>query len=274
VTDARGRSTHPVTVYPVADPTARAPSDGYAGRTVHVVGNAGHAPVPATLSLRTAGGDWSEVRTVTAATDGHVRLGLKLPGNTEGVVSWRLVNGYGAPARGAVTVHPVFAPTVSGPAAAPWNHQQSLTGTAVPGDVVTVETAPAGTKDWSVRGRTTAGSDTTWILPVAFLRDTRWRVSSRSGRSVAGLTMIVPTLHAPASVTARTTPTVLHGRAIPGHTVRLWRAPAGTTTWVEVTSVVVGSDGRWSLTRHPRRSMTYRVTSHHQDSRSMTVSVQ
>lgn len=271
VADGRGLAAAAKLVYPVPAPTATAPGSGYAGRKVVVSGDAG-APVAVSLSVR-SGNRWSLVRTVTAATDGrfHVRLPLA-DGAAGSTVPWRVSSGHGSPATGAVVVRKVFAPTATGPARIRWGASADLTGVAVPGDVVTVRTAPAGTSRWSVAGTARASADKTWTLPVRFTRDTQWQVTSASGTSAIGNTVVHPTIHGPASVRAGTR-VVLHGRAVPGSAVTLFGRPDGATTWSAKRTVRAGTDGRWQVVRHPPRTASFRVRSDEHSSRAVTVVV-
>src|SRR3954471_7000715 len=69
----------PVTVYPVAPPTATAPAVGYAQRSFTVKGNAG-APVSVQLSTKPAGASaYTVVKTLTAAANGAYSLATTLP---------------------------------------------------------------------------------------------------------------------------------------------------------------------------------------------------
>jgi hypothetical protein len=268
--DARGLVSAKRLVYPVAVPTATAPDEGYAGRSVRVTGNAGNAPVEVTFSARQPDGVWTTVARRTAGTDGRFSFRLPLADAPGGVARWRVTTAYGQ-AGGPVTIAAVFPPTVAGPARSVWNGIHVLTGRAVPGDEVTIETAkPGGT--WATAGTVKAAADETWSFPLTFTRDLRWRVRSASGTSDAGLTRIVPTLRAPATSVSRAKVT-LHGRAIPGRLVHVQRRPPGTTEWVELTAVRAARDGSWEVVRRPQRSAEWRVVSHRQASRIVTITI-
>ncbi len=270
VVDGRRLHSAPHVVYPLAAPTAEAPDSGYAGRRVTVSGDAG-GPVSVTLSSRPSGGTWTRTRTVTAKADGTFAADLPLPDSAD-AMTWKVDSGHGTPATGSVTVQPVFAPTVDGPRRVAWNHARPLTGTAVPGDRVKVLVAPVGSSDWRVAGRTHAADDSSWQLPVRFTADTQWRVRSPSGRSATGTTFIKPSIHAHHTVRPREAVRV-HGRAIPGKRVRFYRQRPGSGNWVRKTVVRASSDGRWSVTVHPRHTVSFRVRSHHQASHPVTVTV-
>jgi hypothetical protein len=269
-TDARGLASTKRLVYPVSAPTASAPDRGYEDRAVRVVGNAGKAPVEVTFSVRRSDGVWSTPTTRTADPDGRFAFRLPLTDAPGSVLKWRAATAYGQ-VTGFVTVQAVFPPTADGPARSAWNAIHVLTGRAVPGDLVTVQTAPPG-GEWTTVGKVTARADETWSFPLAFTRDLTWRVRSPSGKSATGLTRIAPTLRAPSSVDAGTRVT-LRGRAIPGRLVHLLRRTAGSTEWVEVTAVRAAADGTWATVRKPRRTADWRVRSHHQSSRMVTITV-
>jgi hypothetical protein len=269
-TDARGLRTGKRLVYPVTAPTASSPDHGYAGRSVRVTGNAGGAPVAVTLSARQPGGVWTDLATKTAGDAGKFAFRLPLADAAGEVTRWRVTTEYGVDG-GGVSIEPVFPPTVTGPSRSAWNGVHLLSGRAVPGDRVTIQTAPPG-RDWVTIGKVTAAADATWSFPVVFTRDLRWRVSSPSGLSAAGLTRIVPTIRARHTID-RGDRVRLRGRAIPGHVVKLFRRTAGRDTWVEVASTRGASDGTWSVVRRPRKTADWRVLSHRQTSRTIRVTV-
>jgi hypothetical protein len=186
------------------------------------------------------------------------------------VTRWRATTDYGV-AAGSVAIRQDFPPTVSGPHRSAWNAVHLLTGRAVPGDAVTIETARPG-HDWVVAGKVTAAADETWSFPLVFTRDTRWRVHSPSGTSDAGLTRVVPTIRGHRSID-RGDRVTLHGRAIPGSAVHLFRRTAGRTAWTEVASMRAATDGAWSIVRRPRATADWRVVSHRQTSRTIRVAV-
>jgi hypothetical protein len=274
VTDGRGLVSAHRFVYPVSSPAASAPTEGYAGRSIRLSGNAGHAPVQVTVSAKRPGAAWALVRTLTARTDGTFATGLPLAGDEAGSsVTWKVTTGYGAPVTGAVQVNPVFTPTVTGPKRSDWNAVHVISGTAVPGDKVTIWTAKAGTTKWSAQGAVPAAADKTWSFPLTFTGDTAWRVTSRSGTSRTGTTVVVPTIKAPTTAAARSR-VVLSGRAIPGQSLTVFRRSGGSAAaWTVARTVTVGSDGTWTLVRYPRSTVSFRVTSHGQMSRTVTVTV-
>jgi hypothetical protein len=271
--DNRDLTTPPLVVYPVVNASASAPTAGYAGRTVTVRGNAGDAPVRVTLRARQPGGSWAAVATAPSRSSGRYSVTLPLADSPGQQTDWRIVTGYGPVVSGTVAIQPVFPPTVTGPTRSTWRARKTLTGTAVPGDVVTVWTAPAGSSRWVQRGTVTAGADDTWSFPLRFSRDTAWRVSSASGTSQSGTTVVVPSISAPARVVAHAL-AVIAGRAIPGQSLTLYRQLSGTTTWTVDATVTVAADGTWSVRRHPRRSVSYRAISHGQTSRAVSVAVE
>ena len=272
VVDGRNLGTASRRAYPVDDPSASAPSAGYAGRAVTVRGNAGGAPVRVTLSARQPGGSWASVASARSKRSGRYSIPLPLANAPGQQTRWRVVTGFGPSVSGSVAIEPVFPPTVTGPRRTAWHARHALTGTAVPGDEVTVWTAPAGTTNWVRRGTATAGADDTWTYTLRFSRDTAWRATSASGTSAAGTTVVVPTISAPAHVVSRS-PAVISGRALPGEALTLYRRPSGSSTWAVATTVTVAADGTWSVRRHLRRSASFRAVSHRQTSRTVSVTV-
>jgi hypothetical protein len=276
VLDGRDLGTDARVVYPVDDISASAPAAGYAGRAVTVRGNAGGAPVRVTLSARQPGGSWAAVTSAKSKRSGRYAIPLPLADSPGEQTRWRVVTGFGPAVSGSVAIEPVFPPTATGPRRTAWHARHTLTGTAVPGDVVTVWTAPAGTaagsSRWHQRGTVTATADDTWSLSLRFKRDTAWRATSASGASSVGTTVVVPTIKAPEHVVSRSL-AVISGRAIPGETLTLYRRAAGATTWKVSATRTVAADGTWKARRHPRRSASYRAVSHGQTSRTLSVSV-
>jgi N-acetylmuramoyl-L-alanine amidase/FlgD Ig-like domain len=259
-------------VYPVKQATASAPTSGYAGRSVTVRGNAGNAPVQVTLSARQGSASWTVVRQTTAATTGAFAARLPLP-TTGTTLSWRVTTGYGSAVTGSVSVLPTFPPTATGPARVTWNSTHAISGNAVPGDVVTVWTRPAGsTAAWVQAGSTKAASTKAWTFPLTVTGDIDWRVSSPSGTTSVLTTVVAPSIQAPSTSTAKAL-IVVHGTGIPGTGLTLWRQLPGTTTWTSVGITKIGADGRWQVTRQPWSTTRFKATSHHQASRVVTVTI-
>ncbi|HET6817168.1 MAG TPA: N-acetylmuramoyl-L-alanine amidase [Mycobacteriales bacterium] len=271
VRDARNLGSISRLVYPVGSASAAAPTSGYAGRSVRVTGNAGNAPAPVTLQSRIGQAKFATVATTTAATDGHFAMRLPIPDNAGSTLSWRITTGYASAVTGALSILATFPPTVTGPATAHWNSTHQLTGTAVPGDLVTVWTRPVGTTSWVQAGSTRAASNTQWAFPLTFTRDTQWQATSMSGTSPTGRTVIRPTIYAKSSVPAGTR-VIVHGTAIPGSSLTLYRSAPGSSTWYAAKTVTVGADGKWSVARYPRTAVRFRATSGGHTSRTITVS--
>src|SRR4051812_16340318 len=103
----------PVTIYPVAPPTATAPAIGYAQRSFTVKGNAG-APVSVQLMTKPAGAStYTLVKTVTAAASGAYSVATTLPAaGTTTPLAWKVVSSSGAATFGAVSggvqIRPLF----------------------------------------------------------------------------------------------------------------------------------------------------------------------
>ena len=276
IVDGRGLATTAHLVYPVSPASATGPTAGYAGRTVTLTGNGGNAPVPVTLSVRQPGTAWTVAKSVTARSNGRFSIKVPLANSPGQQTGWRVTTGYGPTVSGAVDIQPVFAPTVTGPRRAAWHTRRTLTGTAVPGDVVTIWAAPAGTPAtstrWAKAGTATAAADDTWSFTLRINRDTAWRVTSPSGTSAVGTTVVVPTIHAPAHVVARAL-AVISGRAIPGQAVTLYHRISGSTVWAADATLKAAADGTWSVRRHPRSARDYRAVSHGQTSRTISLTV-
>jgi hypothetical protein len=255
--DGRGLETPHRMVYPVGPTTASAPTSGYAGRAVVVRGDAGDAPVALRLWAKQPGGTWTLVREVTASTTGRFRARLPLANAAGQATQWKAGTRFATPVTGTV--------------------RQTLTGTAVPGDTVTIWTAAPGTAPdgagWVQRGTATAAGDASWSSSLRFTRDASWRVTSPSGSSTVGTTIVVPTIHAPSHVVARAAVDV-HGRAIPGVALTLYRRVAPATTWTVVKTVTVPTDGRWSVRKHPRRSTAFKAVAAGHFSRVVSVTVE
>jgi hypothetical protein len=63
----------------------------------------------------------------------------------------------------------------------------------------------------------------------------------------------------------------VHGVAVPGSSLTLYRSSVGGTTWTAVRTVTVRADGRWSVSRHPTTSVRFRATSLGHGSRIVTI---
>ena len=107
---------------------------------------------------------------------------------------------------------------------------------------------------------------------MTFTRDIEWRATAKSGTSTTGRTVIVPTIHAPASVSAGRL-AVVHGVAVPGSSLTLYRSGVASSSWILAKTLTVAADGTWSVSRHPRHPMRFRATSRGHTSRVITVSI-
>jgi hypothetical protein len=277
VLDARNLATAPRLVYPVASATATAPAAGYAGRAVSLSGNAGNAPVKVTIGARQPGGQWTTVKTLTAKANGRFSASVPLADAAGQSTTWRVTTGFGRAATGSVSIESTFPPTATAAARTTYLRPVTLSGTAVPGDTVTVWSAKAGTpvggSGWVNRGSAVAAADDAWSLSLRFGQDVAWRATSASGTSSAGSTVIVPRITAPSRV-VRGSLAVISGTAIPGKPLVLYRRVTGTTTWTSDATPTVAADGTWSVRRHPTRSLDYRAVSHGQTSRIISINVE
>ena len=240
----------PLTVYPVAPPVAKAPTVGYAQRAFVVTGTAG-APVSVALWTRSAGASgYTLVKTVNAAAAGAYSLSMTLPATTSVTsLAWKVASSAGTMtfgnATGSVSVRPLFAPTA---AASPWGYYRkavTVTGKAVPGDLVTLWNKPSSGGTWSrvsaVRAASVTGAFTrTFVLT----RDTLWKVTSPTGSTATRLTYVRPSITGP-TLARLGTRVYVSGYALPGQKVVVNRRPAGGSTWRYFTTVTASSTGHW-----------------------------
>ncbi len=276
VTDGRGLSSTPLTVYPVDPPTASVPSSGYAARTVTISGNAGHAPVAVQVLTKAPGASaYSVVATVTAATTGAYAARITLPKVTTSTpLPWRVSTGYGADATGTTTVLPTFAPTATAPATGYYNHAVVYTGKAVPGDRVKLYTHAVGatTYVWTATATAAAGTGA-FSISLVLRRDTVWVVQTPSGTTAAKQVVVTPTLQAPTSVT-RGTLVTLTGTGVPGLKVSVYQRLQGSTTNTLIGTVTINSTGRWALAHRVGSTSYFWCVSNNHSSRLSFVSAQ
>jgi len=100
-----------------------------------------------------------------------------------------------------------------------------------------------------------------------------WRVTSPSGMSTVGNTVVVPTIKAPAHVVSGAL-AVIGGRATPGQRLTLYRRTSDAATWAVAVRLTVANDGTWSVRRHPRHSFSYQAVANGQHSRTVSVTVE
>ncbi|HMC69875.1 MAG TPA: hypothetical protein VKJ07_12040, partial [Mycobacteriales bacterium] len=241
----------PITVFPVSAPTAVAPAKGYAERSFTVAGNAG-APVSVQLWTQPAGtSSYSLVKTVTAASSGAYSVTGALPAATSvSSTAWKVVSTAGSTtfgsATGSISVQPLFAPTSTGTSIGYYRGVVTVTGTAVPGDAVTLWTKPATSGSWTRVSSVTADAATgAYSRAFTLVRDTVWRVTSPTGTSAARTTVVRPSLHVPSRAKPRTV-VYISGTALPGQKVAIYRRSLGTAKWNYFTTVTAASTGRWT----------------------------
>ena len=269
VTDSRGLPSPAINVYPVGTPTASAPSSGYSARSFTVTGNAGQAPLSVQLWTQAAGATtYALVKSVTASATGAYAVTTALPTQTvASPFAWRIVTtGAGTTfgtVDGSATVLPTFAPTVTGPPTGYYLHSIAVKGKAVPGDTVTLWTRPTSGSTWHRTATAKATAAGTWASSYVLRGDTSWRVTSPSGTSASGNTLVRPTLHVPATATKGATINGW-GYAIPGQKAAVYRRPIGTTSWRYVGTVTAASSGRWAGHWHLIYPMNVQVRSHGQ----------
>ncbi|HMC71489.1 MAG TPA: hypothetical protein VKJ07_20195, partial [Mycobacteriales bacterium] len=192
------------TVYPVSALTTTAATSGYAQRALTWSGDAGHAPLSVQLWTRPAGAaSYALAGTVTAATSGAYTVSTMLPATSSPTpMAWKVVTTDGTTTfgttTGTVNVLPLFAPTSTAPSGGAYKHTVAVSGSAVPGDVVTLWTRPATGGAWSRAASSTSNASTgAFNTGFTLLRDTLWRVTSATGTSAARSVVVRPTLAAP-----------------------------------------------------------------------------
>jgi len=273
VTDARGLSSTPFTVYPVDPPTAAAPTTGYSARSFTITGNAGHAPVAVQILTKAPGGStYSVAKTVTAASTGAYSATIALPSVTSSTsLPWRVATGYGADASGTATVLPAFAPTASAPGSGHYGIAVIYTGKAVPGERVKLYTRPVGASTFTWTATATANATTgAFSLGVVLRRDIQWAVQTPSGQTATQQVLVAPTLSAPASVPGRTVVTFT-GTGIPGWKTAVYQRIHGTTTRTLIGTVTVGSTGHWALAHRVDYPSDYWCVANGRTSRAVSV---
>jgi hypothetical protein len=241
----------PITVFPVAAPTAVAPAKGYAQRAFRVTGNAG-APVSVQLWTQPAGASsYSLVKTVTAASSGAYSVAGTLPSTTKvSSTAWKVVSTAGSTtfgsAPGSISVQPLFAPTSTGTGVGYYRGVVTVTGRAVPGDAATLWTKPATSGSWTRVSSVTANATTgAYSRSFTLLRDTVWRVTSPTGTTATRTTVVRPSLHVPSRAKLRTI-VYISGTALPGQKVAVYRRSVGTAKWNYFATVTAASTGRWT----------------------------
>ena len=240
-----------LTVYPVAATTAAGAASGYAQRSFTVSGDAGHAPLSVQLWTQPAGEtSYTLAKTATASPSGAFTVSAVLPATTApSSLAWRVVTTDGTTtfgtSTGTVAVQPLFAPSSTGPTGGAYDHAVAVTGTAVPGDVVTVWTRPATGGAWLRAGSATSDASTgAFNTRFALLRDTVWRVTSPTGTSTMRTVVVRPTLAGPRRASRGVT-VYVSGWALPGQRVAIYRRAVGTARWHYFASVTARAGGRW-----------------------------
>jgi len=264
-----GVASAPITVYPVAAPTATGPASGYAQRSFTVTGNAS-APVTVQLWTKAPGASsYTPAKTTTAATSGAYALTATLPPTAApAVMAWKVLSTvgsttYGA-ATGTTTVQPLFAPSAAGAGVGYYRTTVNVTGKAVPGDTVTLWTEPASGGSWTRVSSVTANATTgAYSRSFTLVRDTVWKVSSPTGTTVTHRTLVRPSLRGPSRARYGTV-VYISGYAPPGYKVAVYRRPLGTRTWHYFTTVTASSTGHWISHFRLTRAVNVLVGSHHQ----------
>ena len=269
--------SQPLTVYPVSKLTTTAASGGYAQRTFSLSGDAGDAPLTVQLWTEPAGAtSYTLAKSVTAAPSGAFSISTLLPAtSTVSSLGWRVVATDGTTvfdtASGTAAVQPLFAPSSTGPTGGAYKHALAVSGTAVPGDVVTVWTKPASGGSWT-RAASATSNASTGAFNTAFtlLRDTLWRVASPTGTSADRTAVVRPTLAGPTRARAGSM-VYFSGWAVPGQKVAIYRRSIGTAKWRYFATVTTGSGGRWYRHFRLTHPMNILVGSHGHWSSVLTV---
>jgi hypothetical protein len=262
ITDSRGVSSPPLTIYPVAAPTASSATAGYSARSLVVTGNAGGAPVPVKIYSKPANSStYTLATTVTPLASGGYTAKLTLPAVSQSTpFSWKVSTGFASDVARSVTVLPAFAPTAAGPRVAHYASRLAISGKAVPGDTVTLLVRPSGGTTWRTGATAIATSASTWSASYVLRSDTEWAARTISGTSATQATAIAPTIHGPSSA-PRLSYITLTGTAGPGKRVVVSQLPRGTTTWQQVAAVTTSSSGRWSARVRLVHRASYRAVS-------------
>ena len=272
LTDSRGISSPPLTVYPVTGASASSATAGYSARTLTVTGNAGGAPLPVKLYSKPANSStYTLATTVTALTSGSYIAKLTLPAVSQSTpFSWKVSTGFAGDVAKSVTVLPAFAPTATGPRVAHYASALVITGKAVPGDTVTLLVRPVGGTTWRTGATVTATSASTWSASYVLRSDTEWAARTISGTSATQATVIAPTIHGPFSA-PRLSYITLTGTAAPWKRVVVSQMPRGTTTWQQVAAATTSSSGRWSARVRLVHRASYRAVSNGRASAAWSV---
>jgi hypothetical protein len=272
ITDSRGVSSPPLTIYPVGAPTASSATAGYSARSLAITGNAGGAPVPVRVYSKPANSStYTLATTVTALPNGGFTTKLTLPSVSQSTpFSWRVSTGFGLDATKTVSVLPAFAPSATGPRVAHYASVLSISGKAVPGDTVTLLVRPAGGTEWRTGATVTAASASTWSASYRIRSDTEWTARTLSGTSPTQATVVAPTIAGPRAA-PRLSYITLTGTAVPGKRVVVSQLPRGTTTWQQVAAVTASSSGRWSARVRLVHRASYRAASNGRASTAWSV---
>ena len=204
---------------------------------------------------------------MTAATSGAYTVSTMLPATSSPTpMAWKVVTTDGTTTfgttTGTVTVLPLFAPTSTAPSGGAYKHTVAVSGSAVPGDVVTLWTRPATGGAWSRAASSTSNASTgAFNTGFTLLRDTLWRVTSATGTSAARSVVVRPTLAAPTRA-KRAAMVYLSGWALPGQKVAIYRRSLGTARWHYYGAVTARSGGRWYAHFRLTHPMNVLVGSH------------
>ncbi|BEP14601.1 hypothetical protein acdb102_29120 [Acidothermaceae bacterium B102] len=136
-------------------------------------------------------------------------------------------------------------PTLTGPATAPYLSPVTLTGAAPAGQLVAIWRRERGTTAFQQAAAVTATALGTFSWTYPANDDFRWYAATPGGQSPVGLTQVGVTAFGPATIGLGTAATV-HGSALPGAAVQVWRASAGVGSFVQVGTVTARTDGSWT----------------------------
>jgi N-acetylmuramoyl-L-alanine amidase len=192
---------------------------------------------------RAAGGGkaFVEVGAVTARTDGSWTWPFTVVGN----LRWYATSRGLQSAPGSTLV--ASPPLISGPPATTYGATVHITGRATPGDTVTLWLHRRGSTGYQGAASAVAGLDGRWAMTYRADEDYRWYVSSVSGRSKAGTT-VIRTLAAAVPVAKLGARVRLHGFAVAAQVVRVYFRASGARRWTLGRTLRANAAGHWGTT--------------------------
>ena len=185
-------------------------------------------------------------------------------------------------ASAAYVVYPVSAATASAPSAGWAGRSVSVSGNAGNAPVqVSLWAKPPGSSAFTLVRQVAAGATGGFAvrlpLPAVTAHTTLpWQVTTDFGPAVSGAVDVAPTFVPTATGPRRVAYDArrwLHGTAVPGDPVTLWRRFSGSHTWVRVGRATASSEQTWSIAYRFTRDTAWRVTSRSGTSATVTTLV-